>query len=138
MWVGFKSLSECRGATVDKGLTIKKYVIWRFQNTDKAATHLAILEPKIGLTLSSGPYMMPPLLHRLSQRLKGVKMRYFLAIVLPPLAVLLCGKPIQFILNIFLTLLFWIPGVIHALLVVHSHLADKRTEKIVRAIREGN
>ena len=69
---------------------------------------------------------------------KGAKMRYFLAIVLPPLAVLLCGKPIQFILNIFLTLLFWIPGVIHALLVVHSHLADKRTEKIVRAIRGNN
>jgi uncharacterized membrane protein YqaE (UPF0057 family) len=42
-------------------------------------------------------------------------MRYFLAIILPPVAVLLCGKPVQFILNIILTLLFWIPGVIHAL-----------------------
>jgi uncharacterized membrane protein YqaE (UPF0057 family) len=60
-------------------------------------------------------------------------MRYFLAIVLPPLAVLLCGKPIQFVLNIFLTLLFWIPGVIHAILVVNSHLADKRTDRIVQA-----
>ena len=62
-------------------------------------------------------------------------MRYFLAIVLPPLAVLLCGKPVQFLLNIILTLLFWIPGAIHAILVVHNHLADKRTDKIVRAIR---
>jgi len=69
--------------------------------------------------------------------LKGIKMRYFIAIVLPPLAVLLCGKPIQFVLNIFLTLLFWIPGMIHAILVVHSHLADKRTEKVVQAIRGG-
>ncbi|MDD5458534.1 MAG: YqaE/Pmp3 family membrane protein [Phycisphaerae bacterium] len=60
-------------------------------------------------------------------------MRYFLAIVLPPLAVLLCGKPVQFVLNIFLTLLFWIPGVIHAILVVNSHLADKRTDKIIKA-----
>jgi len=60
-------------------------------------------------------------------------MRYFLAIILPPLAVLLCGKPIQFVLNIFLTLLFWIPGVIHAILVVNSHLADKRTDRIVKA-----
>jgi uncharacterized membrane protein YqaE (UPF0057 family) len=63
-------------------------------------------------------------------------MRYLIAILLPPLAVFLCGKPIQGILNIFLTLLFWIPGVIHALFVVHSHLADLRTDKIVKAIKE--
>jgi uncharacterized membrane protein YqaE (UPF0057 family) len=63
-------------------------------------------------------------------------MRYFFAIILPPLAVLLCGKPIQFVLNIFLTLLFWIPGVIHAILVVNSHLADKRTQKIVQAMKK--
>ena len=62
-------------------------------------------------------------------------MRYLLAIILPPLAVLLCGKPIQFVLNIFLTLLFWIPGMIHAILVVNSHLADKRTDKIVNAMK---
>ena len=61
-------------------------------------------------------------------------MRYFLAIILPPVAVLLCGKPVQFILNIFLTLLFWIPGAIHAILVVNSHLADKRADKIVKAV----
>ncbi len=60
-------------------------------------------------------------------------MRYFLAIVLPPLAVLFCGKPVQFLLNILLTLLGWIPGVIHAVLVVHEHLADKRAQRIIRA-----
>ena len=63
-------------------------------------------------------------------------MRYVFAIILPPLAVLLCGKPVQFILNILLTLLGWIPGVIHAILVVNSHLADKRTERLEKAIRE--
>lgn len=63
-------------------------------------------------------------------------MRYLLAILLPPVAVFLCGKPIQGIISIFLTLLFWIPGVVHALFVVHGHLADKRTEKIVEAIKE--
>ena len=63
-------------------------------------------------------------------------MRYLFAILLPPLAVFLCGKPVQGIISIFLTLLFWIPGVIHALFVVHSHLADKRTAQIVDAIRE--
>ena len=63
-------------------------------------------------------------------------MRYFLAIILPPLAVLLCGKPVQFILNIFLTLLGWIPGVVHAILVVNTHLADKRADKIVKAMNK--
>jgi uncharacterized membrane protein YqaE (UPF0057 family) len=63
-------------------------------------------------------------------------MRYLLAIILPPAAVLLCGKPIQFLLNIILTLFLWVPGVIHAILVVNSHLADKRTDKIVKAIKQ--
>lgn len=61
-------------------------------------------------------------------------MRYLIAILLPPLAVFLCGKPFQAILNIFLTLAFWIPGMIHALFVVHSHLDDKRADRIVKAI----
>ena len=63
-------------------------------------------------------------------------MRYLLAILLPPLAVFLCGKPFQAILSIFLTLAFWIPGVVHALFVVHSHLDDKRTDRVIKAIRE--
>lgn len=63
-------------------------------------------------------------------------MRYVLALLLPPLAVLLCGKPIQFFLNLLLCLFFWIPGVIHAILVVHSHLEDKRTEKLIQAINK--
>ena len=63
-------------------------------------------------------------------------MRYLLAIILPPLAVLLCGKPVQFLLNIILTLFFWIPGVIHAILVVNSYLADKRADKIIKAIKQ--
>jgi len=63
-------------------------------------------------------------------------MRYLLAILLPPLAVLSCGKPFQAILNFFLTLLFWIPGVVHALFVVNSHLADKRAEKLILAVKQ--
>ncbi len=63
-------------------------------------------------------------------------MRYFLAIILPPVAVLICGKPIQAILNLLLTLLFWIPGMIHALVVVNGYYADQRTGKIVDAIKE--
>jgi len=60
--------------------------------------------------------------------------RYLLALILPPVAVLTCGKPFQAILNCFLCLLFVVPGVVHALLVVHSFLADQRTDRIVKAI----
>jgi len=63
-------------------------------------------------------------------------MRFLLAIILPPLAVLLCGKPVQAVLNLFLTLCFWIPGVVHALFVVNSHLADVRAEKMIRALKQ--
>lgn len=61
-------------------------------------------------------------------------MLYLLAIILPPVAVLICGKPIQAILNLILTLILWIPGIVHAIFVVHSHLADKRTDRIIKAI----
>ena len=37
-------------------------------------------------------------------------MMYLLAIVLPPVAVLICGKPFQAIINFILTLIFWVPG----------------------------
>lgn len=63
-------------------------------------------------------------------------MRYLLAILLPPVAVLTCGKPIQALLNIILTLFLWIPGAVHAILVVNSYFADKRTRQLERAIRE--
>ena len=62
-------------------------------------------------------------------------MLYLLAIVAPPLAVLLCGKPGQAVLNLLLTLCLWIPGIIHAMMVVSSHQADQRTDRIVREMR---
>lgn len=65
-------------------------------------------------------------------------MRYFLAILLPPIAVLLCGKPGQMILNIVLTLLGWIPGAVHALFVVHNHLAEKRNQQLIKAINKND
>lgn len=63
-------------------------------------------------------------------------MLYLLAIVFPPLAVLLCGKPLQALCNIILTLCFWVPGVIHAIMMVSSHQADQRAERIVDAIHQ--
>lgn len=53
-------------------------------------------------------------------------MRYFLSFFLPPLAVLMCGKPVLAFLNCFLTLLGWLPGVLHALLVVNAAMAHER------------
>jgi len=45
-------------------------------------------------------------------------MRWLFALVFPPAAVLLCGRPFLAMLNLALTLAFWIPGVIHAILIV--------------------
>ncbi|MBV9583138.1 MAG: YqaE/Pmp3 family membrane protein [Chloroflexi bacterium] len=63
-------------------------------------------------------------------------MLYLVAILLPPLAVLLCGKPIQALLNVVLTLLLYIPGLIHAILVVNNHYADKRTNRVIKAMKK--
>lgn len=63
-------------------------------------------------------------------------MRYLLAILVPPLAVLLCGKPVQAVLNLFLTLLLWFPGAIHALFVVSSYKADVRNEKLIQYLKK--
>ena len=62
-------------------------------------------------------------------------MLYLLAVVFPPLAVLLAGKPFQAILNCFLTLLLWIPGMIHALMVVADSKANKRNRDLINAMR---
>ena len=64
-------------------------------------------------------------------------MLYLVAVIFPPLAVLLCGKPVQAVLNVFLSLLFYIPGLIHAIAVVADHNANNRTDKIVRAMQQG-
>lgn len=62
-------------------------------------------------------------------------MLYLVALLLPPVAVLLAGKPIQALINLLLTLLFWVPGVVHACLVVHEHYNDKRTRQIIAAMK---
>ena len=61
-------------------------------------------------------------------------MLYFLAILLPPVAVLMVGKPIQALLNLVLTVLGWLPGVIHAIFVINSHKADQRNEALIKAM----
>lgn len=62
-------------------------------------------------------------------------MRYLLAILLPPVALLSVGKPIQAILCLVLmvTLIGWPIAAIWALFVVNSAFADSRTERIIKA-----
>ncbi|MCU6797926.1 MULTISPECIES: YqaE/Pmp3 family membrane protein [Paenibacillus] len=60
---------------------------------------------------------------------------YLLAILLPPLAVLLCGKPFQALINLILTLCFWLPGVIHAIMVVSEAKSNKRMEQLARSMK---
>jgi len=55
-------------------------------------------------------------------------LRYFFCVVLPPLAVLLTGRMGSFFLSILLTLLGWIPGVIHAALVVNDYHEEQRAK----------
>ncbi|CAG0970010.1 hypothetical protein PHYC_01191 [Phycisphaerales bacterium] len=62
-------------------------------------------------------------------------MRYLFAILLPPVAVLSCGKPFQALLNLLLTLCFWLPGVIHAVLVVNQFHEERNTQKIIAAMK---
>ena len=61
-----------------------------------------------------------------------------LCVLFPPLAVLFCGKPFQAIINFFLTLLLWIPGVIHAWGVVSDSKDDKRAMKQAKFIATSN
>jgi uncharacterized membrane protein YqaE (UPF0057 family) len=62
-------------------------------------------------------------------------MRYFLCIFLPPVAVLTTGRLGAFLLNLLLTLFFWIPGVIHSILVTQDYYAARRHRELLRATR---
>jgi len=78
-------------------------------------------------------------------------MLYLLAIFCPPLALLFVGKWFQAILSFVLyatalvfaitIILFelgfvaWLVGVVHAVLVVNNHRADKRSRAIIEAMR---
>lgn len=62
-------------------------------------------------------------------------MRYFLCFLFPPLACLSCGKFWATVMSLFLTVLFYVPGVIHAFAVVGQYNADKRQERLVKELR---
>lgn len=53
--------------------------------------------------------------------------------LIPARGVLLCGKPIQILLSVPLTLCFDVLGIVHTLCVVSSYEAENCINKIVRA-----
>jgi uncharacterized membrane protein YqaE (UPF0057 family) len=62
-------------------------------------------------------------------------MRYFLCILLPPIAVLTTGKIGAFILSLLLTVLGWIPGVIYAILITNKYYAERRHKELLEVAR---
>ncbi len=65
-------------------------------------------------------------------------MLYLLAVVVPPLAVLLRGKPGQSFVNLLLTLCFWVPGIIHAWIVINGANQDRRMREQAELIAKAN
>lgn len=61
-------------------------------------------------------------------------MKYLMALIFPPIAVLMCGKPGQAFLNLILWLCMIIPGVVHGFLVVNQYNADKRHKEMLQAM----
>lgn len=81
-------------------------------------------------------------------------MLYLVSIVVPPLGILLCGKPFQAIFNLILLVLalliligtlglgsgvsfvFWILAVVHAFFVVNGRNQAQRDQKIIDALKD--
>ncbi len=61
-------------------------------------------------------------------------MLFFLAVILPPVAVLFTGRLGSFFLSLILTLLGWLPGVIHAFFVVTDYKNEKRMDDLKKDI----
>jgi uncharacterized membrane protein YqaE (UPF0057 family) len=57
-----------------------------------------------------------------------------LAILLPPVAVLLVGRPMQALFNCLLCMFVWLPGAIHAWGIVSDYKSDKRLDKQTKSI----
>jgi uncharacterized membrane protein YqaE (UPF0057 family) len=63
-------------------------------------------------------------------------LRSLLAIICPPLAVLASGTRTQVVLNTGLTLLLFVPGIIHALSIVDQYNVERRYENVMRALTQ--
>lgn len=57
-----------------------------------------------------------------------------LVILCPPLAVLFTAPPSSFVKNCGLTLLFFVPGVLHARRVVEQYYVNRRYDALMRLL----
>ncbi len=66
-------------------------------------------------------------------------MCYLIALIFPWLTFFTMGKIFQGVLCLILqiTLIGWLPATIWAMFAVSNYNADKRTDRVIRAIREG-
>lgn len=70
-------------------------------------------------------------------------MRYLIALIFPPLAVLLCWKPLQTTISLLLCLaafvtmgITWVVAIIHAFAVVSSTNADRRQKELIGFLKK--
>jgi len=61
-------------------------------------------------------------------------MRYLLAVLLPPVAVYQCRQGRQVPFSLLLTACLWVPGAVHALLVVRAAAARERTDRLADVV----
>ena len=62
-------------------------------------------------------------------------MIYVLCILLPPLALLVRGKFLHALLNVPLSLVFWLPGIVHAVAVIARDEREWRDERLACLLR---
>jgi uncharacterized membrane protein YqaE (UPF0057 family) len=63
-------------------------------------------------------------------------MRYLFAILIPPIAVLMCGRPGTAMLNLILWVCGIFPGIIHAMSIVGQANGDRRNRELIRALTQ--
>lgn len=65
---------------------------------------------------------------------------YLIALLLPPIAIVMCSKYFQAIANVMLLMfsatvpMFYFPVVVHALLVVHNYHREQQHQELMRTI----
>jgi uncharacterized membrane protein YqaE (UPF0057 family) len=67
-----------------------------------------------------------------TRSIRSPVVKWILAIFLPPLAVLIWGTFLSAVINLILTLFFWIPGVIHAIAVINDQDAKRRHGELLK------
>jgi uncharacterized membrane protein YqaE (UPF0057 family) len=60
--------------------------------------------------------------------------RYLLAVLVPPAAVLLCRRRGLVVLSVLLTACFWLPGAAHALLVARATARRERADRLADVV----